>query len=91
MLLLDIADNLPRCRVSNPMMHVFIWMLQECGVQNVPSFKHLRDVQGGLRKTCGIPTTQFTSAQGNVFHINDPRTIIAKVSYSASSLYIYCN
>jgi hypothetical protein len=80
MFLLDILDNLPRERVSETMMQVFLWVLGECGVQHVPSLSHLRDVQLGLRETCGIPTTQCTSAQGNVFYINDPRTIIAKVS-----------
>ncbi|KAF7368224.1 hypothetical protein MVEN_00142300 [Mycena venus] len=62
MFLLDTLDNLPRQRVSNSLMKVFLWI---CA-------KVEHEMQGG------VPTVPWTSTQGNVFHLNDIRKIIAK-------------
>ncbi|KJA24001.1 hypothetical protein HYPSUDRAFT_1078326 [Hypholoma sublateritium FD-334 SS-4] len=77
MFLLDTIDNLPRTRISNSLMNVFLWILRETGAHNVPSLYHLRQVQASLRKSSGVPTTQHKSPKGNVFSMNDPRTLVA--------------
>lgn len=61
-------------------MKVFLWVLGEAGVRDVPSFYHLCQVQAAIRKTSGVPTMQKKSPKGNVYSINDPRTLVAMVS-----------
>ncbi|KAF8918454.1 hypothetical protein CPB85DRAFT_1468926 [Mucidula mucida] len=78
MFLLDTLDNLPRLRISNSLMRVFLWILRELGAPDVPSFDHLRDIQKSICSRSGIPTILAKSHFGNVFYINDPRHLIAQ-------------
>ena len=67
-------------------MRVFLWMLREAGVQDVPSFALLRKIQSQLRTEGGIPTHQYESVQGNTFFMNDLQKIISKVA----GLFLRC-
>ena len=79
MFLLDTLDNMPRIRVSDTLMKIFLWVLKESGAPNVPSLGELREVQATLRKSSGVPSESHKSARSNVFHMNDIRSIVAKV------------
>ncbi|KAF7310233.1 hypothetical protein MIND_00397000 [Mycena indigotica] len=76
MFLLDILDNLPRLRVSNSLMRVFLWLLRQSGAPNVPSFDGFRQMQKRIRAEAGIPSVPCLSPLGNVFFMNSPRAII---------------
>ncbi|KAJ7868066.1 hypothetical protein B0H14DRAFT_2572558 [Mycena olivaceomarginata] len=65
--------------IKRSLMRVFLWMLRESGAKDVPSFDHLRQVQKEIRAEYGIPSIPCKSPLGNVFFINDPRTIIAQM------------
>ena len=81
MFLLDALDNMPRTRVSDALMKVFLWVLRESGVPDVPSLDRLREVQAMLRDLSGVPSKPHKSAHGNLFYMNDIRSIIAKVCH----------
>jgi hypothetical protein len=78
--LLNVIDNLPRLRISNFMMKVFLWVLRESGARNVPSFDALRKLQKQLNSQSGISSRPHQSPQGNLFFINDPHQLIVHVS-----------
>jgi len=81
MFLLDTLDNMPRMRVSDTLMGIFLWVLKESGAPDVPSLGQLREVQETLRDSSGVPSESHTSARGNVFYMNDIRSIVAKVRH----------
>ncbi|KAI0082998.1 hypothetical protein BDY19DRAFT_901079, partial [Irpex rosettiformis] len=76
--LLDTIDNLPRMPISDSLMKLFLWVLTEAGVHDVPSFYRLRKIQKELREASGVPTLRCDSVQGNIFFLNDPRRVIAQ-------------
>ncbi|KAJ7073776.1 hypothetical protein C8F01DRAFT_1271598 [Mycena amicta] len=77
-MLLDIIDNLPRLRLSSSHLNIIIWLLKQCGVQNVPSLSSLRKTQAELTKLCGNEPQPYTSTAGNRFFVNDVRDSVAK-------------
>lgn len=60
-------------------MKIILWAMKESGSSNVPSFSALRKSQEKLRSDSSIKTCRFESALGNLFWLNDPVAIVAKV------------
>ncbi|KAI0030393.1 hypothetical protein K488DRAFT_54332 [Vararia minispora EC-137] len=77
MFLLDILDNLPRNRLSDSVLKMIIWMLQELGVRDVPSLYAFRKMQNRIRGHGGVPTHPYISPIGNHYFMNDIPTMIA--------------
>jgi len=79
MFLLDTLDSMPRLRVLDSLMRVFLWILKECGAPDMPSFKKLRDTQAKLHDETGVTSTLYKSPHGNLFYMNDIQKIVANV------------
>jgi hypothetical protein len=58
---------------------MILWLLKECGVNNVPSYNAFRKMQENLKKQCASDPKRHISDAGNVFYINDIRESVAKV------------
>ncbi|KAJ3556884.1 hypothetical protein NP233_g11876 [Leucocoprinus birnbaumii] len=58
-------------------MKVILWLLSECGVQDVPSYAGLQKMQELLREEAGVPTVSWKSPQGNNFSFNDLTALVA--------------
>ncbi|KAI9062110.1 hypothetical protein FKP32DRAFT_1726132, partial [Trametes sanguinea] len=76
--LLTILDGLPRLRISDSLLKIFLWIMKQAGVKDVPSFDAFRKVQQRVQEESGLSTIRCKSPKGNIFYINDPRGIIAK-------------
>lgn len=61
-------------------MKIILWLLRESGARDVPSFYRLRKVQKTLRAESSVPTIKCESVRPNIFYMNDPRVLIAKVN-----------
>ena len=84
MFLLNALFNFPRQRISKSLKTFILFVLRECGAKNVPSLGALEKVQAQLDAKGGVPTVPWTSVMGNIFFMNDVRTIIAQVSTNLS-------
>lgn len=79
MCFLDILDNLSRLRLSSSQLRMILWIMQECGAKDVPSFNAFRSMQAHIRKMTGVRSEPHKSDLGNLFYVNDVRDLIAKV------------
>ncbi|KAJ7706508.1 hypothetical protein B0H14DRAFT_3099671 [Mycena olivaceomarginata] len=77
-MLLDVMDNLPRCRFSSAQMSMVIHFAKQLGAPEVPSLKAFRKMQQTLQSTCGNKPIKITSQFGNVFYMNDIRQTLAR-------------
>lgn len=78
---LDILDNLPRLRLSSSQLKMILWIMDQCGAKDVPSFNAFRAMQKHIRKATGVRSEAHKSALGNLFYVNDIRDLIAKVGF----------
>ncbi|KAJ7729682.1 hypothetical protein DFH07DRAFT_994762, partial [Mycena maculata] len=77
-MLLDIMDNLPRCRFTSAQMALVIHFAKQIGAPDVPSLKGLRKIQQSLQSSCGNKPVKSKSYAGNVFYMNDIRETLAR-------------
>ncbi|KAF7314129.1 hypothetical protein HMN09_00572000 [Mycena chlorophos] len=77
-MLLDVADNLGRCRFTGAQMAIILHLLKQLGARDVPSFKSLRKIQRKIHDECGDQPTRIESSLGNIFYANDIRAGIAR-------------
>ncbi|KAI0071057.1 hypothetical protein K474DRAFT_1566504, partial [Panus rudis PR-1116 ss-1] len=68
--LLDMLDNLPRLRLSDEHLKMFIWVLKELEVAGVPSFFALRKKQAEIKANMKVKSTHHVSAMKNEFYVN---------------------
>jgi hypothetical protein len=76
-MLLDIMDNLPRCRFTGDQISLILHFATKLGVANVPSLKSFRKIQKTLQLSCGNKPKKSTSHLGNIFYMNDIRDTLA--------------
>ncbi|KAF7288607.1 hypothetical protein MIND_01427300 [Mycena indigotica] len=65
MLLLDLIDNLPRCRFTNAQLSVVLHFAHRLGVPNVPTLK-------------AFEPERVESMHGNIFYVNNIRDTVAR-------------
>ncbi|KAJ7838096.1 hypothetical protein B0H14DRAFT_3701249 [Mycena olivaceomarginata] len=76
-MLLDIMDNLPRCRFTGDQLSLILHFARKLGVADVPSLKGFRKTQLRLQLNCGNKPVKSISHLGNVFYMNDIRATLA--------------
>ncbi|KAJ7838296.1 hypothetical protein B0H14DRAFT_3700910 [Mycena olivaceomarginata] len=77
-MLLDVMDNLPRCRFTSAQMALVIHFANQLGAPDVPSLKGLRKIQQNLQSACGSNPVKTRSHLGNVFYMNDIRDSVSR-------------
>jgi hypothetical protein len=76
-MLLDVMDNLPRCRFTGDQLSLVLHFAKKLGVADVPSLKGFRKIQQHLQLNCGNKPVKSTSHLGNIFYMNDIRETLA--------------
>ncbi|KAJ7888627.1 hypothetical protein B0H14DRAFT_3081939 [Mycena olivaceomarginata] len=76
-MLLDVMDNLPRCRFTGDQLSLVLHFAKKLGVADVPSLKGFRKIQQHLQLNCGNKPVKSTSHLGNIFYMNNIRETLA--------------
>jgi hypothetical protein len=79
-MLLDLIDNLGRCRFSSGQMRIILMLMRKLGVVSAPTYSQFRTIQSKLQSKCGSAPKKHVSQFGNRFYLNDIRETIARVS-----------
>ena len=70
-------------------MKLFLFLLKELSVKQVPTIGAFRKFQASLRTSgASVPSIPCKSVQGKVFYLNDIRKLVANVSISYGSSMI---
>ncbi|KAJ7085866.1 hypothetical protein C8R43DRAFT_909119 [Mycena crocata] len=77
-MLLDILDNMARCRFTNTQMSLILHFAKKLGAAGIPSLKGLRKFQKTLQSECGSEPLQVVSDLGNIFYMNDVREAVTR-------------
>ncbi|KAK0473795.1 hypothetical protein IW261DRAFT_1342278, partial [Armillaria novae-zelandiae] len=80
-MLLDIIDNLPQLHLSTSQLHIFLWLLHELGLCNVPSYDTSHDIQKTLHDKCRNEPIPYKSTAGNIFYVNDIHQSISRILF----------
>ncbi|KAF8885731.1 hypothetical protein CPB85DRAFT_1378115 [Mucidula mucida] len=70
--------HLPRSVFSQAQLDLFLWLLTTNDVGDVPSVRSMKTLNERLQKLCGIDTTMYEGAHGNVYYVNSLSQIIAQ-------------
>ncbi|KAF7375527.1 hypothetical protein MSAN_00440900 [Mycena sanguinolenta] len=76
-MLLDIMDNLPRCRFTGDQISLILHFATKLGVANMPLLKGFRKIQQNLQSNYGKKPEKSISHPGNVFYMNDIQDTLA--------------
>ncbi|KAJ7333486.1 hypothetical protein DFH08DRAFT_925944 [Mycena albidolilacea] len=76
-MLLNIMDNLPRCRFTGDQLSLILHFARKLGVADVPSLKRFRKTQLHLQSNCGNKPVKSISHLGNIFYMNNIRATLA--------------
>ncbi|KAJ7765114.1 hypothetical protein B0H14DRAFT_3510261 [Mycena olivaceomarginata] len=77
-MLLDVMDNLPRCRFTSAQMSLVIHFAKQLSMPDVPSLQGLCKIQQKLQSSCGSKPAKTQSHLGNIFYMNNIRDSIAR-------------
>ncbi|PBK63272.1 hypothetical protein ARMSODRAFT_1024021 [Armillaria solidipes] len=75
---LDILMHLPRSVFSHRQLDLFLWLLKENGVNDVPTMKTMQSLNDALQKLCGVTSLAYDGALGHKYFVNDLAQLIAQ-------------
>lgn len=84
MFMVDLLDSLPRLRLSDDQLKMFLWVMKMCKTPDVPAFSALRRVQQELCHDIGVQPSRYVSSLGNEFYANSPVKTLRLVSMDRS-------
>ncbi|KDN33741.1 hypothetical protein RSAG8_13172, partial [Rhizoctonia solani AG-8 WAC10335] len=76
--LLDMLDNIPRHRLSTAHLKLIMWVMEEAGCHNMPTFYELRQTQKHLKALCGIEAHHYKSSRENSFDMLDIPQLVGR-------------